>query len=296
MKYAMIIALMIAAAGCISQTQTGKDLAVKMTAEPPQVFQGQATTLFIDIDNRGGNNAYYVVFELFDTGIMKLTRGIDERGCRKAFPALKPGEFQTFECKLQAGEVKETTSGRISAKTTFSAMLDAVQLIEMISREEYERRKAAGTFATQPRKYTYSDGRLALDIELSEEPPVIERSGKNYFIYLTIRNTGSGFVGDIEPGNFVIVQGTDIRKPAEIQSNRIELGLQGSVSDFTIGDNLVKCERLDQKLSPIGDRFPRITCELLPPDNIDVIGNYPMAIKILYNYETRQSLDIRIVK
>ncbi|MBI2579490.1 MAG: hypothetical protein HYW27_01160, partial [Candidatus Aenigmarchaeota archaeon] len=114
--------------------------------------------------------------------------------------------------------------------------------------------------------------------------------------YLTIRNTGSGFVGDIEPGNFVIVQGTDIRKPAEIQSNRIELGLQGSVSDFTIGDNLVKCERLDQKLSPIGDRFPRITCELLPPDNIDVIGNYPMAIKILYNYETRQSLDIRIVK
>lgn len=410
MKFIIAILALIAAGGCVSQVG-GVGLSVRASADPPQVFQSQATTLFVDIDNPG-KEIYNVVFEVFDTGIMKILSGpetqtvrentqsasfrevtvrpgdvlwrivrreygfsrtdyrkiadkvnevvdynigrypllrIDNRQygvtddpgtlevcedsvpcdqirgdilqagwvlrlpieasdsqhlseigvCRKSFPKLDPKEFQTFSCQLAAGEVKESITNTISAKTTFSAELDAVQLIEMISKDEYERRKAADTFTTAPRKYTYSDGRLALDIEFSEDIPVIERSNKRYFMHLTIRNVGGGFVGDIEPGDFIVVQGTDVKPPLaginEIQIKGIRI--EGANNFLTLNaDNLVKCDRLSQKLSPIGDKFPRITCELLPPDNIDVIGNYPMAIKILYDYETRQSIGIRIIK
>ncbi len=204
----------------------------------------------------------------------------------------------------------------VSAKTTFSAEFDAVQLIELISKQEYERRQAAGTFYTLPRQYTYSDRNIALDIEFSEDLPVIERSNKRYFIHLTIRNAGDGFVGDLEPGEFQIFQGTDIDNmlgtitkeqieagggvllgpEVENTNTRSLSGLPGIKLITSEAQNLVICDRLDQRLAPLGKTFPRITCELIPPDNIDVIGNYPMGIKIAYDYETRQNLGISIIK
>ena len=408
MRYVIAIALLIAVSGCVSQTASNNGLVVTLSADPPRVFQNQATTLFIDIDNTDVKKLNNVIFELFDAGIMEVVDGpqvqqvtqsvrargdlqytvkqgdvlwnivknmygltdntqiankvneivshnsrlndisIDNKkfetsgdpstlvecetgpcdgirgdviypgdvialpglgeisnqetiqvsGCRKSFSLLKPDEFQTFSCKLKAGEVQESMTSTVNAKTTFSAELDAVQLIELISRQEYERRQAAGTFYTLPREYTYSDNNIALDIEFSEDLPVIERSNKRYFIHLTIRNAGDGFVEGLEPGEFLIFQGTDV----ESQLGRItkeQIGANiGEINRIivTTPQNLITCNRLDEKLSPLGKTFPRITCELIPPDNIDVIGNYPMGIKIAYDYETRQSLGIRIIK
>ncbi|MBI2172858.1 MAG: hypothetical protein HYT73_01450 [Candidatus Aenigmarchaeota archaeon] len=399
MKYAIMLAFLIAASGCVSQSASYGGLVVSMFADPPQVFQNQATTLFIDMDNRDVKNVNNVVFEVFDTGIMRIMDGpsnqfvqsrcqdagysvregdllwnivksrygitsnqeiagkvneiasynaarlpsitIDNRrfdvaddpstlvacetepcdnirgdvlrpgdviqfpeeacgtaetatvsGCRKAFSNMKPKEFQTFSCRLATGSVGESVVNRISAKTTFSAELNAVQLIELISREEYERRKAAGTFTTAPRKYTYSDSNVALDIEFSEDLPVIERDGKRYFIHMSVRNAGNGYIKELEPGDFIVTQKTS--ESSQILPETGETRIV-RVAD-TRADSLVRCDGLEERMSPIGDKFPRVTCEFVPPENIDVIGNYPMGVKINYDYETRQNLDIRIIK
>ncbi len=289
MRYAIILAFLIAASGCVSQSASYGGLVVSMFADPPQVFQNQATTLFIDIDNRDVKKVNNVVFEVFDTGIMRIMDGTTVSACRKSFPKLVPKEFQTFSCRLAAGSVGETIVNRISAKTTFSAELNAVQLIEMISRQEYERRKAAGTFITAPRKYTYSDSNVALDIEFSEDMPVIERSGKRYFIHMTVRNTGNGYIRELEPGDFIVTQKTS-------ESLQILPDIETVSVINTQADNLVRCDDFGEKLSPIGDKFPRVTCEFVPPKKIGVIGNYPMEVKINYDYETRQNLNIRIIK
>ena len=332
MKYIILLALLIAASGCVSQNARNSGLVVTLSADPPGIFQNQQTTLFVDIDNTDEKTLNNVVFELFDTGIMDVvdtaqnqvdkTKNCIQRDCRISCAKFSPKEFQTFSCKLKAPEVMESTTSTVNAKTTFSSELDVVQLIEMISRQEYERRQASGTFSTLPRKYTYSDRNIALDMEFSEDLPVIERSEKRYFIHLTIINIGDGFVGDLGPNDFLVFQGTNANSQTKITTEQVKAKggvlidlvkdiesihvtpVEGDVDRIktSIYGSLVKCEKLDEmkktngKLSPLGKTFPRITCELTPPDSIDVIGNYPMGIKILYDYETRQNIGIRIMK
>src|SRR3989344_7936272 len=75
MRYAIILAFLIAVSVCVSQISSNEGLVVGMFADPPQVFQNQATTLFIDIDNKDVKKVSNVVFEVFDTGIMGIMDG-----------------------------------------------------------------------------------------------------------------------------------------------------------------------------------------------------------------------------
>lgn len=261
------LAALIAISGCTS-VQNGGGLSVALQADPPRVFSSGFTTLHIDLDNRQSKTISNVVVELFDTGLLQ------SEPCRRILPRMLPNEFQSVACTLSAPEVIESIESEINVKTTFESQLSANQVFELMDEDEHERRRATGTFAVQPDSYSYRDKNVQLQIDFSENPPLVVRPGKEYFVYLTIKNVGNGFVSSIKPGDLVISYNS-LRPKA-----------------------LLDCPVLRQKvvLYPNGDTFPRIACNIILTGPVDSLENSDFIATLSYEYEIRNSLRISVVK
>ncbi|MDI6721603.1 MAG: hypothetical protein QMD85_04385, partial [Candidatus Aenigmarchaeota archaeon] len=104
MKYGIIMAFiaLAIASGCVSRVDRNEGLVVTMAADPPQVFQNQATTVFIDLDNRDGKKINNVIFELFDAGIMDIVEGPQEQEVTTSYGE---GERGDLEYTVQRGDI-----------------------------------------------------------------------------------------------------------------------------------------------------------------------------------------------
>lgn len=269
--YIVVILLLVAIAGCTAIRDTG--LSVSLQADPPAVFSNGSTALHIDLDNRQEKSARNVVVELFDTGLLSANK------CYRFFDRLLPYEFQSIMCRLDAPAIEETSlETAVNSRVAFESELSANQVFEVMKENEYQRRAPAG-YQPAPQSYAYSDKNIMLDVEFSEPLPLVVRPGKKYFVYFTIRNIGSGFVGDINPGDFVVADPDPRVQP------------------------VLDCPALSSVFSPQGKEFPRIACKLaLPPDYFVVYGR-PVDFRssgfiayLGYTYELRNSLRISIVR
>ena len=267
MRYWILLALIasvVLISGCTS-VRSSEGIVMNLQADPSSVFANSSTILHIDVDNRQDKSAYNVLVQLFDTGLLRA----DE--CIAAFPRMLPYEFQTFGCVLYAPEKIEEpyTEAEVNARMSFDNELSAVQIFEIINEEEYERRSYG--YSSAPRSYSYSDKNVRLDIEFSDQPPLVMRPGKKYFVYMTITNIGNGFIDNIGPGDLMIV-------PANPRSA-----------------GMLSCPVLEQRgiLYPNGNTFPRIACEIdsspaSPSENAD------FTVTLKYHYELRSRLSIKI--
>src|SRR3989338_5713181 len=269
MRYILLLALVasvVLMSGCAS-VRSGGGLVVELQADPPSVFVNSSTIIHIDVDNRQEKSVDNVVVELFDNGTFI---GND---CIASFPRMLPNEFRSIACLLYSpGKIEEPfTESEVNVRTTFDSKLSAVQVFELVSEEEYERRSYG--YSSAPSSYTYSDKNVRLDIEFSDQPPLVMRPGKEYFVYMTITNIGNGFIDNIGPGDLMIV-------PANPSSA-----------------GMLSCPVLEQRgiLYPNGNTFPRIACEIdsspaSPSENAD------FTVTLKYHYELRSRLRINIVR
>lgn len=265
--------LIILLSGCTSIRDQG--LVMSLQADPPVMFSETSTLLHIDIDNRNQKSIRNVVVDLFDTGLLADAGLSSERRCSKYFDRLLPYEFQSITCRLNAPRIVDNTvQTQVNALVAFDSRLDATQIFEVISENEYQRRLASRSYEPGPGSYIYSDKNVMIKIDFNEQLPLVIRPGKEYFVYFTITNVGNGFIQFIKPGDLVI-------SPV---GSRMPL--------------VVKCPPR-QTLAPVGKEFPRIACELsLPPQFLagDDLLNADFVVAINYRYEMRESLPINIIK
>lgn len=260
MKIFLLILIILFLSGCIEQDQT-KGLDIKMMADSDSVFAGSEIKLYLDVNNNDVKTIKNVYMNIFEIGPFTKVSA-----CRKTVSEIKPGSFTSLECKLRAPStipISPLTTNFI-ARVKFDSKLSAVQIVEMITEDEYNIRERTGKLVKMSKTYSYRDKNLELQIDFSDELPIVVRGEK--YMYLTIRNIGNGFVSDLKE------------------------------NDITIDEekNVVNCVK--QRISPIEKEFPRIACELNLPEDINYLSNYLIIININYNYELRGELPIDIIR
>lgn len=266
MKYVIAcISLLVLISGCTTIRDQGLVLALQ--ADPRDVFSQTSTILHIDIDNRNSKSVWNVVVDLFDTGLLT-------GGCSRYFDRLLPLEFQSVSCRLLAPQVNETVQTEVNALVSFDSQLQATQVFEVVSENEYQRRVSSGSYESRPRSYVYQDKNVMIEIDFNEPLPLVVRPSKKYFLYFTIINIGGGFVQNIQSNDFVI-EAVDAGQP-----------------------QIIFCPPR-QTIAPVGKEFPRIACELVLPlqflDGGDLL-NADFTASLNYRYEMRESLRINIIK
>ncbi len=218
--------------------------------------------------------------------------------CFKRKDELKPGDMMTHACKLKAPSkedmAEDSLTGGAGVKITYDTELSAVQLVELITENGYLIRKNTGDWKTMPKSYTYRDKGIEMHVEFSDELPIVVRKDKKAYVYFTIKNIGGGFISDIE-GSYIK------DKENGIPYSMDGVSLANGIGDFSIEqtkiDNkfIVTCSNIN-KLTQNNDEFPRIACELNLPQNMDYLSNYPVTIRVHYNYEIRKDVPIKIVR
>jgi len=203
--------------------------------------------------------------------------------CGKHINEMRPNQFETFSCMLRAPGRDElpqsATQNNIHAKIEYTTDLAVGQVIELMTEPEYLRRVSTGEFRQKSKSYSYKDKNVQIDVEFSDNLPIIIRANepKDYFVYITIRNIGNGFIREITRNDFNIVQ-------ARAEGIRL--------------DDIVHCPALtpDWKIEPVGKDFPRIACTLRLPQGVTVVENYGMLVMLNYRYEVREKATVTVIR
>ena len=148
------------------------------------------------------------------------------------------------------------------------------QILKVISQDEYNLRKNTGSLVTEPKSYSYRDKNIQLDVEFSEELPIIDK-GKTEYIHFTIKNIGEGFLELLEAGDIEIKTTTDY-------------------------EGLLDCD-IPARITPIGKEFPRISCginiDIINPEGyVNYLSNHLVSIDIDYDYEIRKSIPVTVIR
>jgi hypothetical protein len=276
----LILVLLISLSGCVS-TQTGGGLSMKLQPDPAQIFSGSTTRVSIDLENNNPREITDIVFDVFDTGrLIKLTdddNSVCSDGRASLISVMKPETFKSYYCTLAAPFIEEPSiTSQISAKVSYTTYLPSVQVVNLMSENEYLTRRATGSVVTMPQSYSYQDSNVQIAVDFSEPLPVIIRSGKDYFVYFTIRNIGDGLIESLDKGDFMVY-------PVRSDGPRI-VDCANSIDAAT------------WHLDPVGKEFPKIACRLVLPEGVGVVENYGLRVDLNYRYEVRQSATVDIIR
>ena len=264
-----VLSLLVFFSGCTAR-QYGEGISVRMMADPDTIFANQDTKLYIDIENNDAQNIQGVKIDVFETGILSPKKG---QKCEdNLFDDLLPQQAYSFECDMSAKQIDQPyMSSDIFVSVSFKKILGFTQTIEMMTEQEYERQRLAGKIRSAPGSYSYRDNNIEALVDFSDELPLIKREYfgeiKKEYMYIKIRNIGNGFLGDLTKESIVIEQ-------------------KGSA---------VKCA-IPEKMSPIGNEFQRIACEIDLPPNVEYISNYDARISVVYSYDVRKTTSVKVVR
>ena len=276
MKISLLLLLFaVLASGCIASSPAGGGLFVSVTPDPPVVFSSGILRINIDIDNKNPRTVADVSAQVFDTGILSGNT------CQQQISFMRPDEFKTFSCILQAPQrealVQNQVKTSVGTRVSYTADLSAAQIVEMMTENEYLQRTQSGRLQARPSSYVYTDKNVEIDVEFSDAMPIIVRPDvqKDYFVYFTIKNTGNGFIENLKYGDFILAP----VRPDE--------------------PNIVICPDLNSpswKLEPEGKKFPRIACRLALPSGVSVVENYGLVVLLKYRYEIRENTVVTVIK
>jgi hypothetical protein len=277
MKKAYLLLLpLIFILGCAS-TQSGSSLKFDLFADPGTVLQGSSALVHMDFTNQDIKKIYNVEVFVFNPGLMKETDPACSESGKAQF--LLPGEFRSYACSFQAPEInQDRMTTQLDAKATFDSTLSAAQQLEMYSELEYNNRLAKGGLETKPQSYVYSDRNLQLTVDFTEPLPLIAKENRKLFVTFTLQNIGSGMISKINPKDITIDQHGNV------------------ILVSPAGEGGYEPCRLQEQLVASGKTFPTFSCQILLPENMNMIQNYNFFIDVDYSYEIRNSISIDIIR
>ncbi|MBI2971280.1 MAG: hypothetical protein HYY37_02575 [Candidatus Aenigmarchaeota archaeon] len=259
MKHWYFVALFALVAGCSTTPLfVSEGLAIKAEVDPAFIFSDGEAKLFVDITNKDAKEYTNLDVTVFDPGPHMTL----QRCSSTTFSSIDKNAVVSTVCDLKAKAVSESrVENTVRLETQFSSRLSTVRSVEVISQNEFELRKKTGTLASLSRSSMASDKNLQLDIEFSADLPLVA-SGRDEFMFITVRNIGNGFVERLPAGSI-----------------RVEGGL-------------VQCDT--RELTPIVKTFPRLTCRVMMP-SVTTSSAHTVIVNVDYTYRVRKSIPVTIV-
>lgn len=264
----MAVALLIFISGCVTQPPvTEKGLLLKMDANPREVFGEGITTISVDVENQDTKTLKGVNVDIFEIGSLDF---VDTNKCKKDFGNLDVKDFKTFACNLKAKKVERAIDNTVWARAEYKSTLSAAQVFDIISPAELETRKKTGKSVEAQKTFSFKDNNLELIMELSNAP-LVDKAGRE-FVSFKIKNIGNGFI-------------------EKLSTRDIKIG--SSEKNPTTQKDIIEC--LSNDIYIIGREFPRFSCAINLRGDISFLP-VRLKIDINYNYEIRNSVDVRILK
>lgn len=276
MRKALLILVIVAAAGCINSAPAGGGLSISMQPDPPKIFSHGTTRINIDLENTNPR-PITASFDIFDTGRLTFAQQPPGAACGLDNFIMLKNDFKSFFCVLQAPDIEEeSVLTEVNAWARYKTSMPVVQVIEMMTEAEYQRR-AGQAALTKPASYSYRDKNVEVRIDFDEPLPIVLRRGHRYFMHFTIKNIGNGLIGSLKYNDFSV-------RPA------------GATSFSIVDCRNSGIDNPNWRLEPVGKEFPSITCELTMPSGVSAVENYGMLVTLEYNYEVREKALVQIIK
>ncbi len=264
----LLFTLLVLSSGCVKQNGPVTESPVKVSIDAPdKVFAGHIFTVYVDVDNRANDTLYNVSVDLFDVD------GFNKFSCAgtRTKVDLGPGEIRSINCKLNfSNSVDASTKRTIHAHVIYHRYMNAIAQLVVMTPEEYEIRRRTHGLDSIPQTFVESNGDLEVTISFMENP-FVQRSGKEDYMYIKVRNVGGGFIEKIRS-----------------ESVKIKLVVGGQPRYIT---NCVKNDLYIQ-----GSSFPQISCaiDLLPEAQNKNYLNVFVIVNLEYEYELRRSAQIQV--
>ena len=255
----LLLIVIVFSSACVNTVTLGEGLATSIQTSP-RVFAGEDVKIFIDVENKDLKLYKNVEVDLFDTGFLTGEE------CKKDLGEIRSGETKTFVCTLKAPDSinEDYIENTISAKTTYSSSLRLLSNIEVISSDEYERRRVTGKLVEEDGTEAISDNSLMAEISFNQDLPIVRR-GDQPLLFLTIENAGSGILQKLDQGKIKLESG------------------------------IVKSECVNKAFDVLDSKYPKITCEMNIGD-VEDIENHDILVEIQYSYDVRDKIFIDIVR
>ncbi len=269
MKYLLAL-LVVFLAGCTA-VQTGSGVTLTLEPETYTIEPSTPVKIFATISNEENSRIDVKSIYIFSTGVLT------GEPCNFAVGTLEKYERRNYICQLKSPPPEEIPKpyirNSVLASVKYTAEMDVTKDFEVISFDEYEKRRLTGRLDSQPQSAVFSDGNIQATVEFSDGIPVVRSPGKDVFLYINIKNVGSGFVDPLGPES-----------------------IRFSEETSPLLDSTGCLEVLKGGLPPYNNEFPRIACRL----NMNVFQGDADARRIVmsvsYGYEKRAETEVEIRK
>jgi hypothetical protein len=285
MNYSLLfLSFLVFITGCTSLPgeNIGADHVFTIDVSPNDLFTSatapRTATATMEFQNNGEIDIQDVTLEIYDIGaIAEATRLVEgeTRACLHGVGVIEAGTFASRSCELTAPTTIEddVITTEVKARATYFTTLNDAVTISAITEDEYRVRQAKGEITSSTPVFTSTDDNLQIKTSFSDDMPIIIRPDKDAFMYIDISNIGNGRIESIDSGNIhATVQSKD-----GIQLDCPDIGA-GTTSTFKIKDR----------------DFPRITCKITLPNNVNYLNDQTVIIEIDYKYEIRTSQQVQI--
>ncbi len=180
----LAIAIVVVSSGCVTEHHTASNgvLTFEMSANMHEIPSGSTETFYDDIENPESKTFKNIVFKVFDAPFFDGT-------CEKKMNTLLPKASVSLSCSLKSQNVDKDVTSRVAMSTEFDGTESVYQQIKTISQEEYENHR----IPEENNKYTYTDGYVKVDVDLSRQPIVFVQ-GKKYYMNVKVENDGPGTI------------------------------------------------------------------------------------------------------
>ncbi|MBI4014982.1 MAG: hypothetical protein HY365_03430 [Candidatus Aenigmarchaeota archaeon] len=311
MKIALVF-LAALLAGCVSAPATVTGSMLSLDVSPDDLFTSGTGKATLDFTNGGTTPLNNVAMTIYDAGALTAA------SCLFNIGSVKEGSFISRSCAVTAPDVieQDVVTTEVKARATFEATLSGTASVSAMSEDEYRIEQAKGGVLTTSPVYVHDDRRLKATVSFSDKMPVVKRPDTKLYMYIDIANVGAGRIETIgadaitvsESGNFAS-SATTTTPASECKSTG-----GGSVcvkcpdgSYFFGSTDITNCasynapaaSSLDikcpaQKLYIQGSVFPRMTCEITLPADINYLSGYTLILSIDYPYEIRASHAVQV--
>lgn len=255
----LVAFMLLFLAGCSVPLPPSEGLSLTLLANPESIVPGGRTTLTLDLENLNEKTVKTIVADVFETGILQ------KRSCRKEVAELRPSQLETLQCELTA-PAQLLADQQVFARVTYATSLHATQVVRVMSPQQYDLEQKKGTLSFDAKRASFRDKNMEVTLEFSREPPLLPLP-ENRIVTVSIRNIGTGLVNRLGAA--------DIRIRSDL---------------FAGGSCAAK------ELAPVGKDFPRISCEIAFPPDINFISDRVISIDIAYQYEVREHITVPVAK
>lgn len=249
-----------------------ESISIRGEAIPGEVYSRENSRLYFNLENSGNTTLDNVNLEIIDPCVFSPGNQ------NKFVGRLEPTEFEDWNWRVRANEVKMEKNCQVMYRTTYESEASSLYDIAVISEEEYLRLKKQGTMEQDISiNYYKTNSPLDIQVEISRGQPLM--SGNEFYLDLQVVNKGMGET----PGLVLPAGSLSVKYPNF-------LTFMGSNDFDPSGTGLT----LNKNVKFFDGKTKKMSCKFRVNRNVGIkeIGQFEVGLR--YKYKINKVINVKV--